>query len=196
MARIRTFIAVEVSDEIRRNAVTLQQRLARVDSGVRWTAADAMHVTLVFLGDVDERDLVGVCRAVKDAARSEPPFTLRVSGVGAFPNARRPKTLWAGITEGAETLQRLHGAIEARLLDLGCYRKEERAYTPHLTLGRLKAEAAGHALAAEVPKLLAWNGGFCTVDDVVVFSSDLTRDGPEYTVLGRGALIGTPEPES
>ena len=145
-----------------------------------------MHVTLLFLGEVDEREVVDVCRVVKDVAGREPPFPLRVSGVGAFPNTRRPKTVWAGVTDGAEPLRRLYGLIEARLLDLGGYRKEERAYTPHLTLGRVRAESGGHALAAELPKLLAWNGGQTTVDEVVVFASELTRDGPAYTALGRG----------
>jgi 2'-5' RNA ligase len=191
MSRTRTFIAVEIGDEIRRNAVALQQRLAKLDADVRWAAPETMHVTLLFLGEVDDRAVVDVCRAVKDVARREPPFPLRVSGVGAFPTARRPKTIWAGVSDGAEQLQRLHGLIEAKLMDLGCYRKEERAYTPHLTLGRAKSDAGGHTLTAELPKLLSWNGGRRVVDEVVVFASELTRYGPEYTALGRGALAGS-----
>jgi 2'-5' RNA ligase len=190
MARVRTFIAVEVGDEIRKNAVALQQRLARTHEDVRWATPDTMHITLLFLGEVDEREVVSVCRAVAAVAGREPPFPLRVSGVGAFPNNRRPKTVWAGVTDGAEPLRRLHGLLEEELLALGCYRKEDRPYTPHLTLGRVKAEGGGHALAAELPKLLAWDGGRTTVDEVVVFGSELTRDGPVYTVLGRGELTG------
>jgi 2'-5' RNA ligase len=190
MARVRTFIAVEVGDEIRKNAVALQQRLARAHEDVRWATPDTMHITLLFLGEVDEREVVSVCRAVAAVAGREPPFPLRVSGVGAFPNNRRPKTVWAGVTDGAEPLRRLHGLLEEELLALGCYRKEDRPYTPHLTLGRVKAEGGGHALAAELPKLLAWDGGRTTVDEVLVFGSELTRDGPVYTVLGRGELAG------
>ncbi|MBY0514068.1 MAG: RNA 2',3'-cyclic phosphodiesterase [Gemmataceae bacterium] len=190
MARIRTFVAVEIGDQIRRNAVALQERLAKVAPEVRWAAPESLHVTLLFLGEVDEREVVDVCRAVKAVAAGEPPFPLRVSGVGAFPTVRRPKTVWAGITDGAENLRRLYERLEARLLDLGCYRKEERAYTPHLTLGRVRADAGGHPLVAELPKLLAWDGGRTTVDEVVVYSGELTRDGPEYTPLGRGPLAG------
>jgi 2'-5' RNA ligase len=191
MARIRTFIAVEIGDEIRKNAVVLQQRLARANAGVRWATPESMHVTLLFLGEVDEREVLAVCRAVKEVAGREPPFPLQVSGVGAFPTPRRPKTVWAGITDGAEPLRRLYGLLEAKLLDLGCYRKEERGYTPHLTLGRVKADADSHALAAELPKLMAWDGGRTVVTEVQVFSSELRPDGPEYTVLGRGELTGT-----
>jgi 2'-5' RNA ligase len=190
MARIRTFIAVDVGAEIRAAAVALQQRLARTGAEVKWAGAESMHVTLLFLGEVDELEVVSVCRVVKDVAGREPPFPLRVSGVGAFPTPRRPKIVWAGITDGAEPLRRLYAKLEERLLELGCYRKEERAYTPHLTLGRVKGEKDGLALAAELPKLLAWDGGQTVVDEVLVFSSELTRDGPEYTVLGRGGLGG------
>jgi len=190
MARTRTFIAVEISDEIRNNAVALQEALAKTGAEVKWATPDTMHVTLLFLGEVDDRELHAVCRVVQDVAATEPPFPLRVSGVGAFPTPRRPKTLWAGITDGATELKRLYDRLEAKLLELGCYRKEERGYTPHLTLGRVKGEADGFTLAKELPKRLAWDGGRTVVDEVVVFASVLEKDGPVYTVLGRGELTG------
>lgn len=190
MARTRAFVGVDVGDEVRRKAVALQQQLARTGAGVKWASADGMHVTLVFLGELDDRDILPVCRAVAAAAATEPPFPLRVSGVGAFPTTRRPKVVWGGITDGADPLRRLYTALEERLLDLGVYRKEERDYTPHLTLGRVKGEADGFALAAELPGLLAWDGGRTTVNEVLLFSSELRRDGPEYAVLGRAELTG------
>lgn len=98
--------------------------------------------------------------------------------------------VWAGITDGATELQHLFAALEPPLIDLGLYRREERGYTPHLTLGRTKSEADGTALAAVLPKHLAWQGGHTAVEEVVVFSSELRRDGPEYTPLGRAALQG------
>jgi 2'-5' RNA ligase len=190
MPRTRTFIAVDISEEIRANAVALQESLARTGASVKWATPESMHVTLLFLGEVDDRELPAVCRAVQDVAAREPPFALRVSGVGAFPNARHPKILWVGITEGADALKRLYGDLETKLLDLGCYRKEERGYTPHLTLGRVKADRDGFALAPELPGQLAWDGGRTTVDEVLVFGSVLEKDGPVHTVLGRGELTG------
>jgi RNA 2',3'-cyclic 3'-phosphodiesterase len=190
MSHTRTFIAIETGSAIRGKAVALQVELAKTGAEVKWVATDSMHITLLFLGEVDDRELHLVCRAAKDIAASEPPFPLRVSGVGAFPNVRRPKILWAGITDGADQLKRLYDKLEAKLLDLGCYRKEERGYTPHLTLGRAKSEADGFALAPELAKRMAWDGGRTMVDEVLVFSSVLERDGPVYTVLGRGELRG------
>lgn len=190
MGRDRLFIGVDVGDEIRDNAVSLQEALAKTGAGVNWVTAESMHVTLLFLGEVDDRELHKVCRAVRDVAAAEPPFTLGVAGVGAFPNSRRPKVVYAGITDGAEALRRLYDDLETRMLDLGCYRKEERGYTPHLTLGRVKGESDGYALVPELAKRLAWDGGRTIVGEVLVYSSRLERDGPVYTVIGRGELTG------
>src|SRR5215471_16910115 len=101
MPRTRTFIAVEIGEAICDNAVALQESLAKTGASVKWVTPESMHVTLLFLGEVDDRELHAVCRAVQEIAAREPPFPLRVSGVGAFPNTRRPKILWAGITDGA-----------------------------------------------------------------------------------------------
>jgi 2'-5' RNA ligase len=188
MARIRTFIGVDIGDEIRKSAVVLQKRLAQSGAAVKWVAPENLHITMLFLGELDERDIVPVCRGVEDAARRESAFLMRATGVGAFPTLHRPKVLWAGIGDGAEPLRRLYSDIEEKLLDLGVYRKEERGYTPHLTLGRIRSEADGQALAPELAKLQAWEGGRTTVDEVLVYSSEQGRDGPEYAVLARGEL--------
>ena len=190
MPRTRTFIAVEIGPEIRASAVALQDALAKTGAEVKWATPESMHITLLFLGEVDDRELPAVCRAVQQVAATEPPFLMRVSGVGAFPTPRRPKILWAGITDGAAELKRLYNKLEAKLLDLGCYRKEERGYTPHLTLGRVKGEGDGFTIAKELPKRLSWDGGRTTVDEVLVFGSVLEKDGPVHTVLGRGELSG------
>ena len=192
MARVRTFIGVEVGDAIRSKAVALQKALALSGAEVKWVEPQNLHLTLLFLGEVQDRELPAVCRAVAEGVKGEPPFALTVSGLGAFPNARRPKTLWTGVTDGSAELVRVHGLIEQKLLDLGGYRQEERTYTPHLTLGRVKDEEAGNQLAAALPKHKDWAGGQTLVDEVVVFSSELRRDGPVYTPLARGELRGRP----
>ena len=184
MGKTRTFIGIDIGDAIRASAIALQKELAKTGAEVKWVTPESMHVTLLFLGEVDDRELHPVCKAVKASAATESPFTLRVSGVGAFPTARRPKVLWAGVADGAEALQRLYGSLEEKMLDLGCYRKEERGYTPHLTLGRVKGDADGLTIAGELQKRLAWDGGRTTVDEVLVFSSETDRTGPVYTVIG------------
>lgn len=182
--RARTFIAVDLDPFTIDRAAALQARLARDHGGVRWVDRNNFHITLVFLGEVDERELIDVCRAVGEAASAFTPFAVTTAGIGAFPNLRRPRTLIAHVTEGAEQLAALHEAIEAKVMPLGCYRREERAFTPHLTLGRLTRDAEAE-WATELRQYAGWQGGRSLIGEVLVMTSRLTAEGPTYTVLSR-----------
>jgi 2'-5' RNA ligase len=188
MARVRTFIAVDLSDAVKDNLTALQEELGRDAHGVKWTHVENMHLTLLFLGDVDHLEVVEICRVVQSRSRRHKSFTLQAEGLGAFPNNRRPKTLWAGITAGMDELRALHADLEEGLLELGCYRREDREYTPHLTLGRLSHEERSEEWAKVLAKQAHWQGGTTAVDELLVMSSELRRDGPEYSVMGRARL--------
>jgi 2'-5' RNA ligase len=187
MARLRTFIAVDPGKVIRNHLVALQEALARTGTEVKWVEPENLHVTLLFLGEVDDRQLPGVCRIVKECASRVQPFALYAKHVGCFPNLRRPRVVWAGVGEGAEVLQALHDALEGPLQDLG-YRREERRYTPHITLGRVKSEDDPEGLVRALAKRDQWKGGETTVQEVLVMSSELLATGPAYTVLSRCKL--------
>jgi 2'-5' RNA ligase len=188
MKPTRTFIAIDPGKAIRERVMTLQDNLAKTGTKVNWVQRDNLHLTLLFLGEVDQRDLPAVCRAVTEAAAGRPAFPMTIEGAGAFPNARRPRTLWVGVGTGAADVVALHDALERPLLELGCYRREERDYTPHLTMGRVRAERVGEALGAALMKYTAWSAGETTVQEVLVMGSELTPDGPIYTVLSRARL--------
>ena len=147
-----------------------------------------MHLTLLFLGEVDDRELPAVCKVVAEACAEQPSFSMTVEGVGCFPNPRRPRVLWVGVSEGKEDVVALHDRLEPPLLDLGCYRREDRQYTPHLTLGRVTGEGATDKLTAALAKKADWHGGQVAVREVHVMASQLSREGPEYSVLGRVKL--------
>jgi 2'-5' RNA ligase len=188
MARTRTFLGVKIGSNARAAAAGIQDELAQTGARAKWVEAGNMHITLVFLGELDDRDLMTVFKVAKKVALKVSPFGVEVAGLGAFPTPRRPKVIWAGIAEGEAELRELHAALETPLIDAGAYRKEDRGYTPHLTLGRPNGEADGQMLAAELPKYKDWKGGSFLVDELIVFGSELRRDGPEYTVLGRVPL--------
>jgi 2'-5' RNA ligase len=188
MARLRTFLAVDVGAGIRSRLVALQEALARAAEEVKWVEEENLHVTLLFLGDVDERDVTDVCRAVGDVCAGLPAFPLSVEGVGCFPHARRPRTLWAGVGTGARELIALHDALEGPLVELGVYRREERAYTPHVTLGRVKSDRPAERLAEALTRHASWRGGEGEVREVLVMSSQLTPQGPVYSVLSTAKL--------
>src|SRR5207249_1254022 len=112
---------------------------------------------------------------------------MSVESVGCFPNARHPKVLWVGVGEGAQPICAIHDELEPPLMELG-YRREDRRYTPHLTLGRVKKEGPTDKLAAALAKQAAWKAGVMTVSEILVMSSDLTSHGPTYGVLSRAKL--------
>jgi 2'-5' RNA ligase len=187
MARLRTFIAVDVGEEIRRRLVSLQEKLGASASAMKWVEPENLHVTLLFLGEVDDRDVPDVCQAVSEACGRVERFGLTVAGVNCFGNPRRPRTVWAGVTDGADEMIALHDAIEVPLLQLRCYRRENRPFTPHITLGRVKGEREVD-LSGVLPKFAKWTGGSVEVEEVLVMSSELRPEGPTYTVLSRGRL--------
>ena len=188
MARLRLFIAVEIDAAVRQNVVSLQRTLGLAAPSVKWVEPHNLHVTVLFLGEVEDRELHGLFKMLTKVCAKVAAFDLRLGGVGAFPTPRRPKTLWAGVTTGAEKLQGLYAAIEEPLIDLGSYRQEERAYTPHLTLGRVTGDDDGEALALELPKQTAWTGGQMEVTELAIYTSESRKTGYEYTVVGRAPL--------
>jgi RNA 2',3'-cyclic 3'-phosphodiesterase len=187
--RLRTFVAVDLGKPLRDRLVSLQENLARAGADVKWVEVENLHVTLLFLGEVDERELLPVCRAVSVVCGRQDRFILSVDSVGCFPNPRRPRVVWAGVGLGGPELVALHDSLETPLQELGGYRREDRTYTPHITLGRVKNDGSADALTAALAKKANWHGGIeIEVEEVLVMSSQLTSKGPQYTILSRGKL--------
>ena len=184
---IRTFIAVEVSPAIRTRLVAMQREFASTAQEVKWVEEENLHVTLKFLGQVDEREVHTVCRLVQEAVAGQAPFDMTVAGIGAFPNAKRPRVIWAGVTAGGPELIRIHADLERALRAQG-YPREDRPYTPHITLGRIRQIQPNAQLATELEQHQGWDGGQTVVRELLVMASQLSSDGPHYIVMGRGTL--------
>src|SRR5437899_12071622 len=117
MKRTRTFIALDPGKAIRDRLVSLQENLGKAGADVKWVEPDNLHLTLLFLGEVDAREVPAVCAAVDEVCRAVPPFAMTLAGAGAFPTPRRPRTLIVHVTQGAEQLKALHDALERPLLE-------------------------------------------------------------------------------
>jgi 2'-5' RNA ligase len=186
---LRTFIAVEAPGEIIAQASKLVGRLQTAGAEVKWVEPEHMHFTLKFLGGVRDRDLGELCLALARATRDLRPFEIDVRGAGAFPDAARPRTLWLGVGDGSAEFAALFESLEDRLADLG-FRQEGRRFQPHLTLGRVRnSSPGGRELASVLREQAEFEAGPMYVDEVVLFSSELGRDGPRYEVLSRGELL-------
>jgi 2'-5' RNA ligase len=188
MARKRTFLGIDVGNPIRQHLIALQEEFGEIAQDVKWVEPENLHITLLFLGEVEQREIIDICRAAQKAVREMPTFMMTVEGAGAFPNLRRPRTLWVGVGAGAAEIEAVHDAIESPLLDMGSYRRETRGYVPHVTLGRVRGEGPNEELAKALTKHHGWSAGEVLVCEVQIMSSELTSEGPLYTVLGRAKL--------
>lgn len=188
---IRTFIAVEVTSEVKRRVADWIDLLRRHGVEARWVEPQNVHLTLQFLGNVRENLLPLVCQRVARAVGELPAFDVTCDELGGFPSLERPRVLWLGIGEGYQALVHLQGQVQEALRELG-FRGETRQFEPHITLGRMRrAEPLSPTALAAVRQSQASRSPVSfDVSEVVVFSSQLTRQGPIYNVIGRAALSG------
>lgn len=184
---LRTFVAVEISKPIRAQAAELIAALDGTAADVKWVETHNLHLTLKFLGDVHQREVAEVCRAVQQATGELAAFELEVLGAGAFPNLDRPRTVWLGAGMGAEEMVILHDRIEAELAELG-YREEHRRFQPHLTIGRVRGGMGIIELGELVKQHADFPAGMMKVEKVTVFSSKPTSAGPIYESIGTARL--------
>jgi 2'-5' RNA ligase len=180
--RMRLFLAVYPPPEVRAAAHALLEPLPP-DLPLRRTPEDNIHLTLVFLGDVEWGRTNPISRGLGALLGGLQPFELQVAGLGAFPNANRPRVLWQGLQE-SEPLTRLQDAVATLCETLG-FRRETKPWHPHLTLGRMRRLPEPGALAAlrrhlgeATPAPLSW-----PVNRVILFRSFLENRGARYVSL-------------
>lgn len=182
METYRTFVCIEIPSEIKKAINSLQVRLRPLAKGyISWARQEGLHVTLKFLGDVAADKIEKVGQVVEQAVAGLQPFTISVSGTGGFPNLKRPRVFWVGIQEASGSLATLQSRIDDGLAGLG-FPREERGFTPHLTLGRVKDVAGVGDVCRELEKSVLEPMSY-TAKEVIVMRSDLRPDGPVYTAL-------------
>src|SRR5512143_1511341 len=115
---LRAFIAVELADETRRNVAALADEFGRLGADVKWVETENIHVTLKFLGQVEDADLRAVCRVMDESVAGLAPFDLDVAGTGSFPPGRRPRTIWVGLVDEEQRLAEIHRRLEQGLVAL------------------------------------------------------------------------------
>jgi RNA 2',3'-cyclic 3'-phosphodiesterase len=193
---LRTFIAVELDRGIRNELGRIQERFKRQmpPGSVRWVAPEGIHLTLKFLGDTPSGKLPAIEAALHRACAEFQPFEFTVEGRGCFPNTRRPRVVWVAVRHKGQMLARLNVAVEREVAPLG-FPTEDRAFSPHLTLGRVgrgvsprDEVAVGQAVEDSVIELI----GRQRVTAVNLIQSDLRPMGAVYTPLVSVTLEGQP----
>lgn len=179
--KIRVFVAVGLPEAARLGLSSLARKLGAAARGVRWTRPENLHFTLAFLGEQEPGRVDAVREASQEAALACKPFALRFGGLGAFPEKGRPRVIWIGLSQGADELTRLQSGLARALAQRG-FALEERAFVPHLTLGRVADDARLADSAALLGQPMSWPEAVA-VDRIRVMRSQLAPAGAVYTEL-------------
>jgi 2'-5' RNA ligase len=181
MAKIRTFIAFETPPSVREKIISLENQLRQSPADVRWESPDKFHITIKFLGDVDDGQLPDILALIERISHMHTTFNIVYSGLGAFPNKKQPRVVWIGCENPDGILAGLKDALDRGLAPKG-FEIEQRPFHPHLTLGRIKCPQGLRDLTPMLENL-TFEPQSIQVKEIVVMKSILQPHGAVYTLL-------------
>jgi len=173
---MRTFIAVEMPKYIRKKIDDFIKEEVKRNLPIKWVKFENLHITLKFLGEIDEKKKSEITPAIKEIGKKYAPFRFSLEGLGCFPSPRKPRVLWIGVTEGSEKLCEITQELEEKLSQFGF--KEEKRFHPHLTIGRIKKFCKIDEILAKDIKTESFS-----VTSITLFKSTLKPEGPIYEEL-------------
>jgi 2'-5' RNA ligase len=183
---IRSFIAIELPEEVREGLARLRSGLERDEHRfVKWVDPGGIHLTLKFLGNIPFKRVTEITKAIEEAAQGISPFHLEISGIGAFPNLKQVRVFWVGISGEVDRLSMLQQNMDSVLGALG-FAKEERSFVPHLTLARIRQGASPperRSFGDLVGSTIFEDKYHITVNAISLMKSQLTPAGAIYTRL-------------
>ncbi len=183
---MRSFIAIELPETVQSSLSALQKSLMECGADIRWIKPENIHLTLKFLGFVDDKDIRDIVKQIEGTCADYPPFDLVISGIGVFPHIKSPRVFWAGIEEKS-TLLELQMEIDRNMATLG-FKPEKRAFAPHLTLGRFRSFKGRAVLADTIKSHTHERFGTVHVKALSFMKSELTSAGALYTRIAEVAL--------
>jgi 2'-5' RNA ligase len=187
---IRAFLAIELPEDILQAMSGLQEKLKREIGGrISWTRPQGQHLTLKFFGDISVEDVKNICTAVQKRIVSGQSLNLKIEKLGVFPDTRKPRVLWCGVTGDVEKLSVLQKQLENDFAGIG-FPAEDRPFRPHLTLGRIKDSRGVSGISEALTKYSAFAAGEFICKELFLFQSKLSPQGATYTKLAEFALGG------
>ncbi len=187
MDTVRAFIAVDIGNEIREKLDGLQRKLKKTHANVRWVKSQNIHLTLAFLGDLPIEKLPPLKSALDGSLLGMEPFELEAAGTGFFGRPSRPRVVWAGIADCPPLMELQRRTVDA--LQASGIEFDDKPFSPHLTLGRIKAPNHTESLLTKLEKYKNEPLGKTRIDEVQLIQSQLKPHGAEYTVLHRVPLL-------
>jgi len=185
---MRAFIAIEVPKDVKENIGGIIEKMKKFDAKVKWVKPENLHVTLKFLGEVQERYIGNLASLTEDALKGKSSFEVHFGGTGSFPGGKNPRVIWIGTSKGWEREKELAESIDEKLSKAG-YEKEEREFSSHMTIGRVKERRNIEALLKALDEEKDKEFGSTIVDHVNIMKSTLTTKGPIYEVIKKIDLV-------
>lgn len=178
---IRSFIAFDIdSESLLKRIIDVQNLLAKTGADLKLVEPKNIHITIRFLGNITTNMIEKIFEEMKKVQFT--PFDVKIHGIGAFPNLRYPRVLWAGITEGAEQLQSIFNQLEPHLRSLG-FAPDPKGFSPHFTIARVKSGRSKAELARLMNEKANYEFGVVKAACLRLKKSDLTPRGPIYSTL-------------
>jgi 2'-5' RNA ligase len=173
---MRTFLAIEVPENVRKVIHDFVQKEAKKELPIKWVAFDNLHITLKFLGEIDEAMKEEIMPVIAEICEQRRPFRIELEGLGCFPNSKNPRVIWVGVKQGGDELCAIAAGLERGLVRFGF--KEEQRFHPHLTVGRIKKFCKVEDILAKTVSTESFE-----VTSLMLFKSTLKPEGPIYTAL-------------
>jgi RNA 2',3'-cyclic 3'-phosphodiesterase len=188
MSKLRVFSAVELPANVRARAAEHIARLRDEAQDVRasWERAEKMHITLKFLGEIDQARVVNLQSSADRAVSNIAPFDLSIEGTGAFPTRGLPRVLWLGVADASGELTRLQQCLEDECAREG-FARDEKSFHPHLTIARLRHPSGAKRLAA-LHKEMDFKSEAFSINELIILRSELGPRGSSYTEISRHHL--------
>jgi RNA 2',3'-cyclic 3'-phosphodiesterase len=183
---VRLFVALEIPSAVRDNLAAMIRELRPLAPQLKWVRVENLHITLKFIGETNAENLAAIRRALSSVP-SRQSVDLHLRGLGFFPNEKRPAVLWAGI-EASESLGKLAGDIDRALETVGIAR-EQRTFTPHLTIARVSNFSLPEKLRAGIQQNVTRDFGALSSREFHLIESNLKASGAEYTTLQSFSLV-------
>jgi 2'-5' RNA ligase len=184
---IRTFIAIEIPKTVISKIRELQGVIKAYGFKIRWVRAENIHLTLKFLGDIEEIKINEIAEAVSKTAEQHSPISLKAKGIGVFPGIKRPHVLWVGLSGQLEALIKLQQTLDENLIALG-FSSEERPFKGHLTMGRIKDRIDVKKLGDALMAFRRFESETFTTGQIILYKSELTPSGAIYTKLASASI--------
>ncbi len=187
---MRAFIAIDLPQEIKDYLAKAQAKLKSSNADVKWVNPQNIHLTLKFLGEIDEKQLNQITQILEDIAGNKTQFYIHLTSFGAFPNIKSARVIWAGIDKGDSEVKQIAEDLEKESEKIGIP-KEERPFSSHITIGRTRSSKNRNKLSQALENLTSESGGFSaefTAVKITLFQSTLTPKGPIYETLKEAHL--------